>query len=229
MKHQFQIIITSKNKQKEFIGSYPTRESALRAFHKLKVENEQIVFPKRHINSKTIERADYEIVLIKRRNYDEDKVTQVRNDNGAFKEHMTNNDNWIVFDKAPYNVEEEFWVYGHHPLRDRKNIMFIYENMVKPKIYSKMDFLNIQLYKNKLLLETFNSLDMIICKNKSDCIQLYNKLQEMCEKDRKAKYYLFSGDGGITKAKAAVMIQKIQNLTHWDKTKIKRSKTSERK
>lgn len=227
MKHQFQIIITSKNHKIDFIGSYRTKEQALKAFHKIKLANDKIIFPKRHINNETIERADYEAVLIKRRRFDESKITQVRDESGAFKEHITDNDDWIVFDKIPYYVEEEFWIYGHHPLRDRKNISYIFNQLVKPKAITKIDFLNIHLYKNKLLIETYYTMDMVICKNKSDCIQLYNKLQELCECDKKVKYYIFSGDSGATKSKAHKVICKIQELTHWDLTKIKRNKTSE--
>ena len=63
-------------------------------------------------------------------------------------------------------------------------------------------------YLNKLLIECNGKLDMVLCKNKSDCIRLYNKIEEFAIKD-KLKYVLFMGDIANSKHKLSWM-DKIQ-------------------
>ena len=84
--------------------------------------------------------------------------------------------------------------------------------------------LNLMIYKNKLLIEQTNKLDLIICKNHSDCIRLYNTIQEYAQHN-KLKYILFNGDWNTTLDKRKTIVEKIRNLTHWNDLKIKRSTT----
>lgn len=224
MKNKYQIIITRDNKQVEFVGYFRKESKANAKFHQLIKESEQIKFPIKYINiNRSIIEANYEIVLIKYREEGEKSTTLLRNQYGEFVEHATNNDKWIVYDKAPYYKEETFWVYGYHPLIQRKTFDFIYDNLVKPKASHKSTLLNIMVYKNKLLLETTNTLDLVICKNHSDCIRLYNKIEEEAKKN-KLKFLLFNGDWN-TRGKRNIIVEKIKKLTNWNDLKIKRSST----
>lgn len=225
MRHNYQIIITSKNRQLEFIKGFDSEEKANKYFNKLLNENKNIVFPVRYINTTKIEEAKYELVIIKRKKNDSDNnVTKLRNQYGEFVPHVTNNENWIIYDKAPYDKEETFWVYGYHPLVQRKDFLFIFNNLIKEKCKSKNDFMQISIFKNKLLFEKFDNLDLVICKNKSDCIRLYNQLEEWCKKNKKIKYILFNGESN-TKLQRQYAIQKIQKLTNWNLLKINRCNT----
>ena len=224
MKNKYHIIITRDNKQVEFIGFFRKESKANAKFHQLVKESEKVKFPVKFINiNRSITEANYEIVLIKYKEEGESKTTLLRNQYGEFVEHETNNENWIVYDKAPYYKEETFWVYGFHPLIQRKNFDFIFENLVKPKAIKKDTMLNIMVYKNKLLLETTNNLDLIICKNHSDCVRLYNTIEEESKKS-KFKYILFSGDWN-TRSKGKIIVNKIKQLTNWNDLKIKRNST----
>lgn len=221
----YQIILTSNGKHLNYLGNYTTELKANKAFAKFLEENKKVVFPVRTISTNVLLDAKYEIVIIKRRNEKESKVTKIRNEFGDYINHVTNNDGWVVYDKAPYDLEESFWVYGYHPLVQRKDFMFIFNELVLPKASKKSSFLNVMIYKNKLLLETTTNLDMVICKNKNDSIRLYNQLKEYCDKNKSAKYYLFNGDWTLTKIQKEKCIEKIQKLTNWDKTKITRATT----
>lgn len=224
MKNKYHIIITRDNKQVEFIGFFRKESKANAKFHQLVKESEKVKFPVRFINiNRSITEANYEIVLIKYKEDGESQTTLLRNQYGEFVEHETNNENWIVYDKAPYYKEETFWVYGFHPLIQRKNFDFIFENLVKPKAIKKDTMLNVMVYKNKLLLETTNNLDLIICKNHSDCVRLYNTIEEESKKS-KIKYILFNGDWN-TRDKGKIIVNKIKKLTNWSDLKIKRNST----
>ena len=87
----------------------------------------------------------------------------------------------------------------------------------------KDTMLNVMVYKNKLLLETTNTLDLVICKNKSDCIRLYNTIEDESKK-LKLKYILFNGDWN-TREKSKIVVDKIKSLTNWNDLKIKGTST----
>lgn len=167
--------------------------------------------------------SEYEIVIIKCRDEFESPINKVRDKNGEFINYRTDNDNWIVLDRAPYNVEETFWVYGYHPRLQRKTFEWIFENFILKDSKNKYMFKTIQIYNNKLLIECNEKLDMVICKNKSDCIRLYNQLEQYAVKS-KCKYALFMGNIANSKYKRE-WIKKIMNLTHWNEQKVCRLST----
>jgi nucleoside diphosphate kinase len=225
MKNPYQIIIAKDNKQVEYVGCYHTLNKATTAFAKLQKECENVVFPIMHTNmGRSIKETKYELVIIKRKEVDESKTTLLRNNYGEFVEHETTYDEWVVFDKAPYYVEETFWVYGYHPLVQRKTFQFIFDTIVKPNATTKDSFLNVFVYLNKIVMETTNKTELITCKNKSDAIRFYNKLEEMSQK-HKLKYIIFSGNWSLTNARRKEAVEKIQKLTNWNLLKIKRNNT----
>lgn len=226
MKHPYQIILISNNKQIEYMGAYANIDSATQAFYNLQLENKSnIKFPVKFINiGRKIQDAKYEIAIIKYKDKFDSDTTLIRNNFGAYTEYATNNDKWIVCDKASYDKEETFWVYGYHPLVQRKTFSFIFDNYIAPFAIKKDAFLNVYVFKNKLLIERYNHLDLITCKNKSDSIRLYNLIKETCD-DLKLKYIIFSGDANATKYMRQITIDKIKDLTNWNTLKINRSTT----
>lgn len=227
-KHNYQIILTTNGKQKEVLGTYPSELKVNKAFMQFIEENKKVNFPVEMLsmdNDRKLIDANYEIVIIKKREEKDSNVTLIRNEFGDLIEYTTTHKDWVVYDKHPYKREESFWVYGYHPLVQRKDFSFIYNEIVKPKASNKNTFINVMLFKNKVLIETTNTLDMIICKNKSDGIRLYNLLEEWCNKEKGVKYYLFNGDWGVTTDKKRKCVEKIRELTNWDDLKINRSTT----
>ena len=224
-RYNYQIIITSHGKQIEFIKSFTTEAKANKHFHKMLKDNKNVVFPTRYINCHKIMEAKYEIVIIKRKEKGDDNITKLRNDYGEFIDYTTNNDEWIVYDKSPYDFEETFWVYGFHPLNYRKNFTYIFENLVKPKVTNKYEFTQFIIYRNKFIIKSYDKTDLVICKNKSDCIRLYNEIKKCCEKDKKCKYCIFSGDWNSNRKLSNDATEIIHDLTNWNSAKIKRNST----
>lgn len=224
MKAQYKIILLKDNKQNQFIGSYTTEKKAYTKFYQLLKENKKIKFPMRFTNlNHKITETKFELIIVKRRNKDEKKVTLLRNSYGEFIEHETNDDEWIVYEKSPYEIEETFWVYGYNPHLQRKNFDFIFHNIIKPKASKKTSFLTIYVYLNKVLIDACETLDFVICKNRSDAIRLYNAIEETCHQ-HKLKYVFFNGNCITTKQRKEAE-NKLQNLTHWNLLKIRRNST----
>ena len=221
----FQIIITHNNKQVEYIGTFNSESKAVHKFNEMIMENEKVKFPVYYVSNKYIEKARYEIVIIKKRlDNNISTTTRLRNEYGEFVEHTTSNENWIVFDKSPYFKEETFWVYGYHPLVQRKTFDFIYEEILKPLCSIRRNGTTLIVYNNKLIIDSLDKMELIICKNKSDCIRLYNLIEEYYNK-RKLKYLNFGGNWSYSKIGKRNCIEKIKQLTNWNEAKIKRTST----
>lgn len=226
MKQPYRLVLCANGCQRESMGSFVRETDAIAEMMRLSRESiENVKIPVKFINGKSIEPVKYEIVVVKKRDESDPSVGLVRNDYGEFVEHETNSDMWLVIDKALYYKEERFWVYGYHPLTDRKDFDFIFENIVYPYAVSREDFPIVKLFINKVLIVCSSKKELITCKNKSDALRLYNKLLETCSSNKKIKYISFQGDCNSTKISRRKCIDEIKELTNWNEKKITRYNT----
>jgi hypothetical protein len=224
---KYHILTTSLGKTLHDIYNIYDEDIAYRKFHALIEERKNVVFPVKWIRRRRINHfleADYELILIKKKDEDDKSdITSFRNQYGQFVDYKTDNDNWIILDKADYPVEETFWVYGYNPKRERKTFSFIFENFIEKDADSKYHIKNVVVYRNKLLIETTEELNMVTCKNHSDVVRMYNLIEEWC-KERKYKYVMMGGE--VTNSVHSDMwCNKIIKLTGWNKMKINRNST----
>lgn len=217
-KRIYHIIITSNGKMLKTLYNCASETLVNKKFEDLVEENKKVRFPVRYINIGKLVDANYEIYII-RRNDSDTKTTKLKDENGKIINFETNNDDWIVYNRESYDKEETFWVYGFHPAFQRKDFNWIYKNLVSNNA-DKFNLKQILVYRNKLLISTIYGLNMVLCKNESDCIRLYNELEK--EKiAKKLKYVFFNGDAYHSKLKKT-WFKKIQDLTGWDDLKIRR-------
>jgi hypothetical protein len=220
----YSIILINHGKQLHTIYSDTTEEKIYKQFEKLLKENKKVMFPIRFNNHEHVMiESEYELVIIKCRDENESLINKVRTDSGEFIDYTTTDDDWIVIDRAPYNIEETFWVYGYHPRIQRKDFKWIFDNFISADAKNKYMFKTVQIYKNKLLVDCNGKLEMVICKNKQDGIRLYNKVEEESKRN-KFKYIIFMGDVSKSKYRSD-WIKKIKELTHWSDEKVKRGST----
>jgi hypothetical protein len=220
----YSIILTNHGKQKETICSEATEEKIYKRYEKLLKENKKVVFPVRFNNEQHVMvESEHELVIIKCRDEYEKKETKIKTDSGEFAIYETTDDDWIVIDRTPYNIEETFWVYGYHPRIQRKTFEWIFENFVLKDSKNKYMFKSIQIYLNKVLFDCNGELEMVICKNKQDAIRMYNLIEEYAKKKR-CKYVMFMGDLAHSKYRSK-WFERIKKLTNWSDTKIRRPST----
>lgn len=223
-KNFYHIILVNHDKMKEDLFWTDSEATVNKEFKTMVEENKSVVFPVRFNNNKTeIIESSYEIMIIKARDKTESCETKVMDEYGKFVNYATNDDDWIIYDRSPYYIEETFWVYGYHPKLQRKDFKWIYDNFISNNSNNKYLFKTVQLFKNKILVECNGKLDMVICKNKQDAIRMYNMIEEWCESD-KMRYIGFMGDLSYSKYKSD-WITKIQKLTNWTRKKITRMST----
>lgn len=223
-KRIYGIIFVNHGKHMKTLCTETTEERVYKKFNKLLAENKKVVFPMRYNNEKHVMvESEHELVIIKCKDFGDSDVNKIKNSYGEYVNYSSSNEDWIIIDRAEYNVEETFFVYGYHPKLQRKTFEWILDNLILDNKKDKNNFKSIQVYLNKVLIECNDKLDMVICKNKNDAIRFYNKVEEMCKK-RKARYILFMGDVSKSVYKSD-WITKIQKLTNWTRFKIRRSST----
>lgn len=223
-KNIYHIILVNHDKMKSDLYWTESEQEANKKFKDMVDESNNVEFPIKYNNEKTeIVESSYELMIIKARGKNEPIISKVRDEYGKFINYSTNDEDWIIYDRAPYQIEETFWVYGYHPKLQRKTFSWIFDNMMMINSSSKYYFKMVRLFKNKLLVACNGKIEMVICKNKKDSIRLYNALESKCS-GCGMKYSIFMGDLEYSKYKRD-WITKIQELTHWSRKKIGRNST----
>ena len=214
----YHLILTSRGKQIKNIYNCKSERLANEKFNALIEESKNVRFPVRYINIGKLVEAKYELFIIKR-NDDDPELTKLKDENGKIVNFATNDENWVIYDRESYDKEESFWVYGYHPVFQRKDFNWIFDNLFAMK-NEKSSIKQIVVYQNKLLISTTFELKMVLCKNISDCIRLYNELEKECE-SKKIKYAYFCGDVYNSKLRK-IWFKKMKELTNWNDLKLRR-------
>lgn len=220
----YHIILTNHGKQLRDL--YFTHSEALvnKRFNAMLKENKKVVFPMRYNNHEHVmKECNYELIIIKGKDEFDNDVQKIRDEYGKFIYYESSDEDWIIYDRANYDIEETFWVYGYHPRIQRKDFNWIFDTFIEKDAKNKYVFKSVVVYKNKLLIDYNGKLEMVICKNKSDCIRMYNMIEKK-SMERKHKNVAFMGDIADSKYKKMWM-DKIRELTHWNDKKIERSST----
>lgn len=220
----YSIILTNHGKRKETLCSEATEEKIYKKFNSLIKENKKVIFPMRYNNERHVMvESDHELYIIKCKDFLDNDINKIKDDSGKYINYESSDEDWIIIDRASYEIEETFFVYGYHPRLQRKTFEWIFNEFISKDAKNKYLFKSIQIYLNKVLIDCNGKLDIVICKNKSDAIRLYNKIEEWC-KEKKYKYILFMGD--LDKSKHKIdWINRIQKLTNWPRIKIMRNST----
>ena len=219
--HIYQIILTNNGKQTKVLAHSKSEIDIMEKFNTLKCESEEVSFPVRHTNNDGINKSEYEIFVIKKKEKrNENNIIPLKNYYGSIIDYTTNNKKWIILDRENYDLEESFWVFGYDKFKDRKNFKWILNNI----LYTDININNIKrviVFQNKLLVESSYRMDMVLCKNGSDCIRLYNKLQKEVFKEKLDKFIFFMGDGFNSKLKKT-WYEKMEKLTGWNHRQLNR-------
>lgn len=221
----YKIVACRNGKQIKYIGKYVDAESAYSKINELLDNNKKIIFPSKITHADKIKDDKFEYLILERKT--SDNVVLLRNDIGKLVEQKTNSENWVIYDKFKYDVEETFWVWGYNNKSERKTFKWIYDNILIGNLMSEYDIIRVLLYKNKIIFKDDDeNLDMVFCKSISDAIRFYNLLQEWIKKD-KIKQIFFLGQYNDISEKRRQLENQIMKLTGWSKKKIQMSSTSE--
>lgn len=220
----YKIITTINGKQNGYIGSYQTYADAYAKLQELIKTNDEVVFPRKFLNSEIINFSKDEFLILEKNRHGDKEDGLLRNEYGKIVKHkITNNTKWVVREKAVRLIEETFWVYGHDPKADRKTYQWIFNELLLANIETQYDIIRILVYKNKLIVKyDAKPMSMVMCKNRSDAIRLYNTLSEEIRKC-KLKQIICVGACNVICEARKELEKDIIELTGWNKRKIQRS------
>ena len=220
----FKIISVLNGKQNGHIGQYYTYSDAINKLGELEDLNSKIIFPRKFLNSGNISIPRDEYLLLEKNRDGNKSDGMLRNEFGKLICHkIENNNNWVIRDKVIRLVEETFWVYGYCPKTDRKTYTWIYDNLIIGGIDNPYDMIRVLVYKNKLIIKYDEKpMVLVMCKNKSDCIRMYNTISEDIRKSRN-KQIMCIGSCNIISDNRRELEKELMELTGWSKTKIQRS------
>jgi len=220
----YNIILANHGKHIKTLDWSNSEKGIYKKLKRLLDKNEEVQFPVMYNNHEHVMLpSDYELIIIKTKNTGDKKVVSLKDDYGRFTPYETNNEDWVIFDRAPYKMEETFWVYGYHPRLQRKTYQWILDNFFIKDGKDKSVFKTVQVYNNKLLIDINGKLEMVLCKNKNDSVRLYNMIEDFSRKN-KFKTTLFMGDL-FRSQNVKEWIDRIVELTGWKRMKVMRLST----
>ena len=223
-KNLYHIVLANHGKVLRDLYFTHSEELVNKKFSTMLKENKKIVFPMRWNNHEHVmKECDYELIIIKGRDEFDNPVSKLKDNYGKFINYESSDEDWIIYDRSSYDIEETFWVYGYHPRIQRKDFNWILDSFITKDAKNKYVFKTLVVYKNKLLIDYNGKLEMVICKNKSDCVRMYNMIEKI-SMEKKYKNIIFMGDIANSKYKVAWM-NRIRELTHWNDKKIERGST----
>lgn len=227
----YKIVLCGNKNFKRKIGRYHTEIDALAKKKLLLEENEKIIFPATQLNNGRIVNAiqdwNLEYLILKKVEKDnfETNVSKQPNNFGKLVDHATDDEEWVIVDKFPYAKEETFWVYGYDKVTDRKDITWIFENLIQKRLETKYDVIRITLYNNKLIFQDdADNIELVLCKNKSDGIKMYNILSEQFCKKMKPQV-VFLGAPMARSERWKTIFNLVQEKTNWKNKDIYRAST----
>lgn len=179
-------------------------------FREFVKESEDVMFEKKHINNNGIFPVKYMLYVVKIPNDEEFLI----------KEKLLFNQ-WFIMDSKEYRIEENLWIYGCNPKKERKTIVDVIKTLIKGLKNEKITK-EIIVCHNKLIIYNEEDFDMIICKCIKDAQRLHHLLYKIATKN-KIKGLLFSGTANPVNI--SLLYEIIHEETGWPLTKIRRTTT----
>lgn len=222
----FMVIITKNRKRIKRISAKWWKSDAYKDFSEAIEKNrKEVLFPTNSLSKKIGKtrrkiNLEYEILLVKKITEEDDNVAKFRNKVGKFVDHVfIDSVDHLIVDKAEWYVEETFNVYGYNPKTDRKTYSFIFNNLIVNNPDTGDAMKRIMVYNNKLLIEYTEDFDFVLCRDKQQCMDLYDKLEADISKLKK-KYIVFMGI--VNSDAAPKWLDRLQEKTGWPRQACKR-------
>lgn len=221
------VLLVKDKKRYDKLGEYRWKNAAFKAYNEAIEENSKISFPVQTLVSKignATKKVEYEIIIASLLKKDEESnVTQFRNKEGKYVDTVVmDRKRHCIIAKHDWLIEETFYVYGYHPIRDRKTYPFILNNIVLNNINSRDDIRSITTHKNRLFINYINDFDFVVCKNCSEAERLYLTLQKDIPKEYK-DYILFLGEI-VQKNSVTKLLDRIAEKTGWERKLLNKYK-----
>lgn len=217
---EYRVILTQNNEFKKLIHLSNNKANAFICFRDEIYKSESVMFEKKHINNNGIIPVKYMLYVVKK--YKEGDTTRfVKNNMGKLVNEELLFGEWVIMDSYEARIEENLWIYGYNPRKERKTIRDVVKVLMKGIGSEKLNK-EVIVVHNKLVIYNENEFDMIICKCLKDAQRLHHLLYKTAVAS-KIKGLLFMGTA--SPVTTSLLYEIIQEETGWPMKKIHRTTT----
>lgn len=217
---EYQVILTQNKELKKIMLKTKNKLNAFLKYRELSKESEDVMFEKKHINNNGIIPVEYMLYVVKLPEEGE-KRRLIRDKMGKYSEEELLFGQWTVMDSKEFRIEENLWIYGNDPKKDRKTIRDVVKVLMKGLGRERITK-EVIVCHNKLIIYNEEEFDMVICKCLKDAQRLHHLLYRTAIAS-KIKGLLFMGTANPTTI--SLLYEVIQEETGWPLTKIRRTTT----
>lgn len=214
----YRVILTYNGKYKKTLHKSKTRETAFINFYTIK-DNNNVLFPKKFLNTKKIKPVKYEICVTKETE-EGDTFRVLRDNYGKLYTEKPLGD-WTILTSDEWLVEETFTMCFEDDTHYKINIVGIMRRLML-NAHSKKTVKQIIVVHNKLIIHNEDQFDLVLCKNLEDAQRLHHSLAKTAKK-QKIKSLMFMGTA--SPATISKMYDMIHDELGWPYTKIRRTST----
>lgn len=191
----FSIYLTLNKKKLRHVFYCKYRMNAIEQYEKMVEENHTTVkFPKKYAKFNNDEKIVYEerhfeILLVKKSSYENNRVGKFRNKHGVFVETEVCDSPFEIIRKDDWYVEETFHICGHSPFNDRKDFNYIIENFFSD-VPNRETSRNVFTCQKTVFVQYDEDITFFGCRTVQQANELYEALRKHVGSN---KYVLFSG------------------------------------
>lgn len=207
---KYQIILTQNNEIKKIFFTSNNKVNTFIKFRELSNKSDNVIFEKKHINSNGILPVKYMLYVVK--TIEENEL----NDNTKLLFNQ-----WVILNSKEFKIEENLWIYGYDPKKDRKTIKDVVIVLMKGMGGNRITK-EVIVCHNKLIIYNEDEFDMVICKCIEDAQRLHHLLYKTAISS-KIKNLLFMGTANPVTV--SLIYEIIHEETGWPYTKIRRTTT----
>jgi hypothetical protein len=220
----YRIVLTKNYTQYKELSYSWWMLTAYKKFNKYIEDNHRDVICEKTIAQSDTQDSDpvkYEILLLKKIDPEfDDGVRELRNEEGMFIENkISNNEKYAIIAKSDWFIPETYNVYGYNPVSDRKTGKWIFDNLINNNC-CRENMKNVFMCDNKLIIYKDLDFDFVICKNKNECLRLYNALESNTGK--KNKFVIFSSY--LVDSRKSWLYNELEKKTGWDRDTLYKKK-----
>lgn len=222
----YAIYITKRKQAEQKVKYFRWKNRAVEYYRKMVEENHNTVaFPKDFVCNTSKgkpHKLDMEIILVRRTREGEYITDTAGKDEWGrvVKINVKGQKDYVLLERDEWYVEETFYCYGYHPIRDQKTYQFIWDNWLMNGGPSYDNSKRITRWNNKVIIKYVEGFDFIVCRTPVQAEQLYFKMMGDCD-EKKIKFLYFMGK--VAKGMVTQLIDDIYEKTGWDRNMIYRS------
>lgn len=181
-----------------------------------KILNNNVVFFERTTLNKSSKHKElfFYLYLLKEKE-ENDELTVVRDSLGRLVKQSFSDKNYTIIERSEFKIEETFDVFG---IKGRLTFKEIIKKLLMNSTRTKYVFY----FLNKLVIEDYDDMQIITCKNKKDARKLHDTLFEFF-RFNKIKRAIFMNE--LKKENRKRVYQEIKKKTGWKTPRLYRNST----